>query len=64
MQVKSKDHDKVVSAELLLADLMLRMSLIEEVLFDKGFITKEDYVNKLSQKANDLASKIQLKQTV
>lgn len=64
MQENSKEKNKEVSSELLLADLMLRMSLIEEVLFDKGFITKEDYVNKLSEKANDLANKIQLNQTV
>lgn len=56
-----QENNKEVAVELLLADLMLRMALIEEVIFEKGFITKEDYVNKLSEKANTLANKVQNK---
>lgn len=56
-----QENNKEVAVELLLADLMLRMALIEEVIFEKGFITKEDYVNKLSEKANALANKVQNK---
>lgn len=47
-----------VNIELLLADIMSRLSLIEGVIFDKGFITKEEYVKKLGEKATELASKI------
>lgn len=44
--------------EVILADLSLRLGLIEKIIFEKGLITKETYIEELEKSAKELTDKI------
>ncbi len=47
-----------ITNEVFLADVILRLSIIEGIIIEKGFITKEEYIQKLEKAAQDFADKV------